>query len=70
MVSSVAGSKPPTITIANGRCVSDPMLCDSAAGSRPIDAGSAVIRTGRSRPATARSTVSGVASGFARARRM
>ena len=48
---------PPTMTIANGRCVSDPMPCDSAAGSKPRPAISAVIKIGRSRataPSTAR----------------
>ena len=35
IVSSVDGNRPPMMTIANGRCVSEPMLCDSAAGRRP-----------------------------------
>ena len=32
---SIARSSPPTITMANGRCESDPMPWDIAAGSRP-----------------------------------
>ncbi len=36
-------SMPPTTTVARGRCTSLPMLCDRAAGNRPIQADSAVI---------------------------
>ena len=53
MVSSVDEIKPPMITMANGRWVSEPMACDSAAGSSPSDARSAVISTGRRRCETA-----------------
>ena len=55
------------ITIANGRWVSEPIACDSAAGSRPSDASSAVISTGRSRCETARRIVSSSLPGVARA---
>ena len=41
------------MTIAKGRCVSDPMACEVAAGKRPSDASSAVMSTGRSRCETA-----------------
>ena len=34
LITSTAIS-PPTITIANGRCESDPMPCDVAAGTKP-----------------------------------
>src|ERR1700682_168354 len=47
MLSSNAASRPPTITIANGRWESDPMPRDSAAGSRPSVATSMVIMMGR-----------------------
>jgi len=40
---------PPTITMANGRCESDPIACDVAAGSSPSVATSMVIMIGRSR---------------------
>src|SRR6516162_1125026 len=40
---------PPTITIAKGRCESEPMACDKAAGSKPRVATSIVIKMGRSR---------------------
>ena len=53
MVSSVEVMSPPMMTIANGRCVSDPIACDMAAGNSPSDARSAVISTGRSRCDTA-----------------
>ena len=53
MVRSVDDISPPMMTMANGRCVSEPMACDSAAGRRPSDASSAVISTGRSRCDTA-----------------
>jgi hypothetical protein len=39
---------PPTITIANGRCESEPTPVESAAGSYPNAATSAVIMIGRS----------------------
>ena len=48
------------MTIANGRCESEPIACDSAAGSRPNVATSIVIMIGRSRstaPSTAASTI-------------
>ena len=37
---------PPITTRANGRELSDPIPCDTAAGNRPIAAISAVIITG------------------------
>ena len=43
-----AAIRPPTITIANGRCESEPMACESAAGSSPSVATSMVIMMGRS----------------------
>ena len=39
---------PPTMTIAKGRCESEPMPCDRAAGSSPRVATSMVIMMGRS----------------------
>src|SRR5437868_2073366 len=39
--------KPPTITMAKGRCESEPMSCDMAAGSNPRVATSMVIMMGR-----------------------
>src|ERR1035441_8110632 len=41
--------RPPTMTMAKGRCESEPMPCDKAAGSRPRVATSMVIMMGRSR---------------------
>ena len=35
MLITSAAISPPTITIANGRCESEPMPCDVAAGSKP-----------------------------------
>ena len=40
-------TSPATTTIANGFCESDPIPVDSAAGSKPRHATSAVIITGR-----------------------
>ncbi len=51
---------PPTMTIAKGRCESEPMACDSAAGSKPSVATSMVIMIGRSRrtaPSIAESSI-------------
>ena len=48
------------MTMAKGRCESDPMSCDSAAGSSPSVATSMVIMMGRSlstAPSTAESTI-------------
>ena len=48
------------MTIAKGRCESEPMPCESAAGSRPSVATSIVIMIGRSRstaPSTAASSI-------------
>jgi hypothetical protein len=42
-------TKPATITIANGFCVSDPIPVDSAAGNKPTQATSAVMMMGRTR---------------------
>src|SRR5579859_3471578 len=53
-------SNPPTITMAKGRCESDPMACENAAGIRPSVATSMVIMMGRKRntaPSTAASTI-------------
>ena len=49
MLISSTAIRPPTITIANGRCESEPMPCDVAAGTRPSEATSIVIRMGRKR---------------------
>ena len=52
--------RPPTITMAKGRCESDPMPCDMAAGSSPSVATSMVIMMGRKRstaPSTADSSI-------------
>jgi hypothetical protein len=46
-VNIVAETKPPMMTMASGRCVSEPMPCDSAIGKRPSMASSAVINTVR-----------------------
>src|SRR5579863_6658469 len=59
MLSSNPEIRPPTITIANGRCESEPMACDNAAGTRPSVATSIVIMIGRKRrtaPSTAASS--------------
>ena len=37
MLISNAAMRPPTITMANGRCESEPMPRDTAAGSNPSD---------------------------------
>ena len=44
-----AASNPPTITMANGRCESEPMPRESAAGNKPRMATSMVIMIGRKR---------------------
>ena len=44
-------NKPPTTTVASGRCVSAPTPVDSSIGTRPRIATEAVISTGRSRSA-------------------
>ena len=54
------GDEAPTMTIAKGRCESEPISCDNAAGKRPSVATSIVIMMGRSRrtaPSTAASTI-------------
>src|SRR6267378_2454538 len=63
-VKIVALTMPPTITTANGRWVSEPMPCDSAAGNKPSPAIRAVIRIGRRR-STAPSTTA-LSSGLPR----
>lgn len=40
---------PPTITTANGRCVSLPILVDNAMGNKPSSASKEAINTGRKR---------------------
>ncbi len=58
--------RPPaaTITMAKGRCESEPMACDSAAGSRPSVATSMVIMMGRNAyRALHRRILNGVAAG-------
>jgi hypothetical protein len=60
MLMTRSAIRPPTITIANGRCESEPMSCDSAAGSNPSVATSIVIMMGRSlktAPSTAESAI-------------
>ena len=52
-VKKVDETSPPMMTMANGRCVSEPIACEVAAGRRPSEASSAVISTGRSRRETA-----------------
>src|SRR5207253_7385537 len=47
--SSVAEISPPMMTTASGFCVSEPMPCESAIGSSPSIASSAVISTVRIR---------------------
>jgi len=47
--SSRRESKPATMTMANGFCVSEPTPVDNAAGRRPRQATSAVIMMGRRR---------------------
>jgi proline racemase len=51
-VKIVALINPPITTVANGFCVSEPMPCESAAGSNPIAAIVAVMTTGRIRDMT------------------
>src|SRR5260370_1112328 len=48
MLISRSAIKPPTMTIAKGRWESEPMACDSTAGSKPSVATSMVIMMGRS----------------------
>ena len=50
-ISSMRGPKrrPPTTTVASGRCTWLPMPLDTAAGRRPMQAESAVISIGRIR---------------------
>jgi hypothetical protein len=49
MLRSRAPMRPPTITMAKGRCESEPMPRDSAAGSKPKVATNMVIIMGRNR---------------------
>ena len=48
-VKSVAVSKPPITTVANGRCTSAPAPLLNAIGKKPKEATAAVIKTGRRR---------------------
>ena len=60
MLIANAATKPPTITMAKGRWESEPMACESAAGTKPKVATSMVIMMGRSRrtaPSIAASTM-------------
>src|ERR1022692_1688599 len=60
MLITRAEVSPPTMTMANGRCESDPMACESAAGNSPTVATSMVVMMGRSlktAPSTAASTI-------------
>lgn len=55
-----SATNPPTMTIAKGRCESEPIACDVAAGSRPRVATNIVIMIGRRRrtaPSTAASMI-------------
>src|SRR5262249_40555178 len=49
ILSKSAPTSPPTMTIANGRCESEPIPCDTAAGNNPSIATSIVIMMGRNR---------------------
>ncbi len=49
MLITKAEINPPTITMANGRCESEPMACETAAGISPRVATSIVIMIGRKR---------------------
>ncbi len=51
-VSAVEVTIPPMITNAKGRWVSDPMPCETAAGTRPSPASKAVMSRARSRMLT------------------
>ena len=51
-------SMPPTITVASGRCTWLPIPVEIAAGSRPMQAESAVISRGRMRVEAARNIAS------------
>ncbi len=55
----VAPSSPPIMTIASGRCDSEPIPWLMAAGISPIAAIEAVITTGRTRERTLSFTASG-----------
>ena len=58
MLMAKSAIRPPTMTMANGRCESEPMACEKAAGKSPKVATSMVIMIGRSRrtaPSTAAS---------------
>ena len=60
-----SATRPPTMTIANGRCESVPIPCEVAAGNSPRVATSMVIMIGRSSktaPSTAASSISWSAS--------
>jgi phosphohistidine swiveling domain-containing protein len=57
--SAAPAIRPPTITMANGRCESEPMPCEVAAGSRPSVATSMVIMMGR-KPRTAPSMAASI----------
>ncbi len=48
-VSSVLEIRPPMTTVASGRCTSEPVPVAIAIGTKPSEATSAVMRTGRSR---------------------
>lgn len=47
--SSMQIGKPPTIMIAKGFCISEPILVEIAAGANPIDPIKAIIKIGRIR---------------------
>src|SRR5437588_532503 len=49
MLISRAARRPPTITMAKGRCESEPMPRETAAGNKPRVATKEVINIGRSR---------------------
>jgi hypothetical protein len=53
-----ASSMPPTITVASGRCVSEPIPVESAAGNSPMHADMHIIKTGSMRTSAARSSAS------------
>jgi len=48
-VNKVEVNKPPTTTVARGRCISDPTPDDNNSGIKPNAAINAVISTGRNR---------------------
>ena len=63
-VSMVDDTMPPMTTVASGRCTSAPAPVASAIGTKPSEATSAVISTGRSRVSAPSRTASSSGPAF------